>query len=221
VAQHSAELSRLEAALAALAETVRANALADEQRRAQEEQRRTQEEQRRAEHEQRFAQEMRERDRRMDAESRAFNRKLGEISHKQGVFVQEMAAPSVPRVIREVFGLPDAAPLSRDVYALRRLRDGREQEVDVIATFLDHVCFVSVKSTLRTEHVDAFIASIPTLRPFFPEHEGRIAVGALAALHLPDNAARYAERKGLIVMGMGTHLMECRNRPGFRPRPLG
>jgi predicted nuclease with TOPRIM domain len=73
------------------------------------------------------------------------NLKWGELANKLGTLSEDLVAPSLPRVIREVFGVEvtDLMPRRKT-----RLPDGRRKEFDAIAFASDLIFLTSV----RREH---------------------------------------------------------------------
>jgi hypothetical protein len=154
------------------------------------------------------------------AESRRFNQDLGAVSAKMGTFAEDFVAPSIPRVLREALRLAEDHPLDAFGVRMRKRVGGREREVDVLAAVAGYVCVVEVKTTLQISDVRAFVAGAAELRTFFPEYDPYRVIGAVASFNLSAQVERYAERHGLLVLGLGAHLMEARNAPGFVPRVL-
>ena len=148
-------------------------------------------------------------------EHRELNRKWGEMANKLGTIVEDLVAPSLPRVVHEVCG-EEIIDLS--VRRKRKLPDGRVQEFDAIAVTPTLVCLNSTKSTLRSADVDALIGEIDQLREFFPEFRTTPVIGILATLAVEDSVLRHASRQGFVVLAIGDELMEVRNPPGFVPR---
>ena len=146
-------------------------------------------------------------------EHRELNRKWGEMANKLGTIVEDLVAPSLPRVVHEVCG-EEIIDLS--VRRKRKLSDGRVQEFDAIAVTPSLVCLNSTKSTLRS--ADALVAEIDRLREFFPELRTLPVIGILATLAVEDSVLRHANRLGFVVLAIGDELMEVRNPPGFVPR---
>jgi hypothetical protein len=147
--------------------------------------------------------------------NREMNRRWGELSNKMGTLVEDLVAPSLPRIIRERTGLDvtDLGPRR-----LRRLPDGRDYEFDAIAV-TDRVVFLnSTKSNLKSEYVAGFAGEIARFREGFPEYHDRPVVGILASLSVRDDVLRQAERAGYMVLAAGDGIMECINTPGFEPR---
>ncbi len=152
-----------------------------------------------------------------DAEQRRWNKERGEIARKQGKLVEDIVAPSIPRVVADVFGLGDEDPLDRFAIREQRSANGQRREFDAVAAWPGHFLINETKSELRPGDVPVFIEMLRGARQFFPEYRDRKLVGALASLYLAPSLVRYVERQGIIVMGLGDDLMEAKNSPGFRP----
>jgi len=189
----------------------------EQQRRAEEQQRRAEEQQRRAEEQQRRAEEQAERDAQRDRERREWNREKGEIARKLGTLVEDMVSPSVPRLVSELFAVPEEA-IERHGIRQKVRREGRGREFDVVTLFPGHALIVESKTQLRPEDVRAFVAALAEARSYLPEIGDRKVIGAVASLYLDDAVTRHALRQGLVVMGLGDHLMEAKCPPGFRAR---
>ena len=143
------------------------------------------------------------------------NKKWGELSNKLGTLVEDLVAPSLPRIIEKHLNEP-AYDLM--VQLKRRLPDGRVKEFDALVVTPDCVCLNSTKATLRVADVDGFVADIAEFRTFFPEHDALPVVGILASLGVEKSVLAYAEKQGFLVLAVGDELMEIKNRPGFEPR---
>ncbi len=148
-------------------------------------------------------------------QNREMNRRWGELANKLGTMVEDLVAPSLPRIVREM--------LHREVIDLsvrrkRKLSDGRVREFDAIAVTGDLVCLNSTKSTLRSTDVDQFVQDIGLFREFFPEHRSLPVVGVLASLAVEESVLNYAEKIGFVVLAVGDQVMEVKNRPGFEPK---
>jgi len=149
----------------------------------------------------------------MRADNRQMNRKWGELANKMGTMTEDLVQPSLKRVIGEIFNLRVEQQM---IHVQRRLPDEREKEYDAIALAGEYLFLNSTKTTLRNQYVDEFIDR--QFREFFPEYGERKIIGMLAALNIQDAQLKYAEKKGLIVLGVGDQIMEVKNSKGFKPR---
>ena len=149
-------------------------------------------------------------------QNREMNRRWGELANKLGTLVEDLVAPSLPRIVQEVLG-QEVIDLS--VRRKRKRADGRQQEYDAIAVTPETVCLSSVKSSLRSADIDHLLnEELPAFRTFFPEYQPLPLVGIVASLAVDDSVLHDAERQGLIVLAIGDQLMEVKNTSGFIPR---
>ncbi len=151
----------------------------------------------------------------MREQNRERNRQWGQMANKLGTIVEDLVAPSLPRLIEERFGEP---VLDLMVRRKRRLADGRVREFDAVALTAGLLFLNSTKSTLRQANVDGFIEEIDAFREFFPEYARLPLIGVLAALGVEEGLLHYAEKQGFLVLATGDQLMEIRNTPDFQPK---
>ena len=149
-------------------------------------------------------------------QNREMNRRWGELANKLGTLVEDLVAPSLPRIVQDVL---NQEVMDLSVRRKRKLANGRQQEFDALAVTAETVCLASVKSTLRSADIDHVVnQELPALRIFFPEYQSLPLVGLVASLMVDESVLHYAERQGLIVLAIGDQIMEVKNTPGFVPR---
>ena len=146
---------------------------------------------------------------------REMNITWGEMARKLGTITEDLVAPSIPRIINEMFGL-DVVFLG--IRMKKKLQDGRIKEYDAIAVAGEYVYVDETKSTLDSEDVKDFIEDIQGFREFFPEYEGKKIIGVLASLYVDESVIKYAEKAGFLVFAVGEALMEVKNTKGFKPK---
>lgn len=154
-------------------------------------------------------------------ERREWNRRWGELSNRFGTLVEDLVAPSLPRLARPYLGLPDDHPVELVLMRVRRRHpqdSSRMREIDALCFSPEAWVVNETRSRLSVRSVDAFVASLPELREFFPEYAARRLLGCVASLSLDPSVVAHAERCGLLVLGVGDELMEIQNSPGFVPR---
>jgi hypothetical protein len=139
------------------------------------------------------------------AQNREMNRRWAEIADKMGTLAEDIVAPNLPRVAREMFGCEAV-----DLFAVRMRKrwDGETREYDVIVACGDHVLVNETKSTLKSAHVDQMIRVPVEFRKVFPEYRDKNLIGVLASLYVDESVVRRASSKGILVMGMGENTME-------------
>ena len=153
----------------------------------------------------------------MRQESREMNRRWGDISNSLGMLVENMVAPSIPRVLREVLGCPDGGEQFLTVRFRSKLSDGRTREFDAIAGCGEYLLINETKSRLGPSDIDSFIEVLKIARDFLPEYAERKIVGALASLYVDPSLVAAGERRGLLMLGMTDEAMEVLNSSDFRP----
>ena len=107
-------------------------------------------------------------------QNREMNRRCGELANKLGTRVEDLVAPSLPRIVQEVL----------DLSVRRKRADGRQQEYDALAVTPETICLASVKSTLRSADIDPLLnEELSAFRTFFPVRLVRRNAGTDQAIH--------------------------------------
>lgn len=148
------------------------------------------------------------------------NRRWGELSNKLGTMAEDLVAPSIPRILRTVLGCPDNAIELTAVRMRRRssVDPNRRREFDVIASCGEYLLVNETKSRLSPQDVTDFADMLPSVREFFPEMAEQKIVGVIASLYVDESLVRFAERRGLIILGFGEDVMDVLNSPDFSPQ---
>ncbi len=155
-----------------------------------------------------------------ERERREMNRRWGELANKMGTLAEDLVAPNIPRVLRDLLGCPSERIQFSGVRIRKRhaSQSHRVKEFDVVVICDDYVLINETKSSLNPRDVDDFVATLEGIRDFFPEHREKKFIGAIATLYMPPEVAKYAERKGLLALGFGEENMDLLNTPGFTPK---
>ncbi len=161
-----------------------------------------------------FKDEMRQFKDEAEKDRREMNKKWGEMAKKMGTMVEDLVAPSLPRIIREEFGLE----IDFMGIRIKKRVDGRRKEYDAIAVAGDYIYINSTKSTLESSDIRDIVKDIGNLREYFPEYAEKKIIGVVASLYIDESLVKYAERSGLIVLAIGDNLMEIKNSKGFKPK---
>ena len=77
---------------------------------------------------------------------------------------------------------------------------------------------VEVKSKLDPRDVDEHLERIAKFKRLMPRYADARLLGAIAAVALPSDAVRHAERHGLFVIGQRGEDLAILNTPDFVPR---
>jgi len=134
-------------------------------------------------------------------ERRQMNRQLGQLAIRLGTLLEDIVAPDLPRVARELFGCEELPEL----FALRLQRsvDGQKCEYDAVLACGDVLLVNETRNQLTEPCVDQFQQKLAEVGGFPPEARDRRVVGVLASLYPSSEVIAYATKRGLLVMGMG------------------
>lgn len=169
-----------------------------------------------------FKAEMREFKAEMQADRKEMNKKWGELANKWGTLAEDIVAPSVPRILRQVTGCPQdqMKRIAVRVRCTHPAEPGRLQEYDVVAVCGEYVLIAEAKTSLDANKITEFVALMTEARGFFPEYADPQYkfIGAIAALYVDPSVVSLGQKQGVLVLGLGEDLMQVLNEPGFAPR---
>ena len=159
-----------------------------------------------AREQQETARQMRETDRRLKRAEHLFTTQRGKL-------MESLVAGDLVALLEErgiaVEGLSQR---------IRKRRNGRHCEIDILALNGEETVAVEVKTTLRPNDVKRFLAKLSEFAEWFPEYRDRRLYGAMAYLDADDSVTKHAARKGLFVIRATGSSASIVNRPDFRPR---
>jgi hypothetical protein len=87
--------------------------------------------------------------------------------------------------------------MHRDTFAER---DGLSAHVDMLLVNDDICVVLQARRKLRVEDVDHHVERMEKFKRVFPRYNDARALGAVAAIVLPDEVAKYAYRRGFFVI---------------------
>jgi hypothetical protein len=163
-----------------------------------------------------LAEQSKETDRRMQETDRLIKdigRQLGGLGNRLGEFVEGIVRPGLVRLFQE-----------RGIDVHRTLRDvsgdknGVALQVDILVVNDTEAVAVEVKSKLTDRDVDEHLERLGKLKILFPEFASKRLLGAMAGMVIPEDAARYAEKCGVFVIGQKGEDAIFLNSAGFEPR---
>ena len=137
---------------------------------------------------------------------------LGRLGNRLGDFVEEMVKPALVRLF-QARGIA-VHEVHRGVSAERQ---GEAIEIDLLVVNDSDVIAVECKSSLSTDDVDEHLVRLGKLRRLLPRYGEARVMGAVAAMVLPDDVARYAYRQGLFVLALSGDAVVIRNDASFVP----
>jgi hypothetical protein len=140
---------------------------------------------------------------------------IGQLGGRLGEFVEEMVKPAAIRLFHER-GL-DVRQVFRNV--TRYDDQGRYvMEIDLLVVNTDTAVAIECKSNCSVDDIDEHLIRLSKIKEFFPQYAGFHLFGAVAAMVMPDDVARYAYRKGLYVLTQSGETIVIRNDEKFVPK---
>lgn len=156
--------------------------------------------------------------RQVEKQMKETDRRLGKFINSFGDFVESIAAPGIPRVMkkhgitvinmhRNSVSHRNGSSMEIDVLCLGKRKDGEEV-----------VLITEVKSKVTSEDLREVISEIQMFERFFQKYKGLPKIGIIAGVTVSDDVARHAEKLGLYVMGPSGETLRVLNKPDFKPK---
>lgn len=148
-------------------------------------------------------------------ERQCINKQWGDLANRLGTLVEDIVAPSLPRVAADLFGCERP-----ELFALRVQRrfNGDTREYDALVVCPDCVLVNETKSRLHSKHVERLLAKLAELPSVFPEYAEKRIIGVLASLYPDPSIVNRATSAGILVMGMGDEAMQVLNPEALSAR---
>ncbi len=139
-------------------------------------------------------------------------KKIGRLGNRLGDFVQEMVKPAVVRLFQER-GI-DVHEVHSNIYVERH---GYAAEIDLLVVNDSEAIAVECKSHLSIEDVNEHLERLSKFKHLLPKYQDVQLSGAVAAMVMPNDVARFAYRKGLYVLAQSGDTVTIRNDEQFVP----
>ena len=197
-------------------EDKRRRAEEDKRRRAEEEARRAEAERRAAELDRIFAELAEENKRSMQELKKVVantSREVGKLTSRWGQFVEDYVEPGVVRIFQERgIAVKETHP------RIQAERENVAMEIDILAVDDNVAVAIEVKSRLSTTDVNEFKEKLGKFKEAFPAYKNYKIHGAVAAIGVTKEVARYAYRQGLFVIVQSGETVEIANDEAFQPK---
>jgi hypothetical protein len=155
---------------------------------------------------------MEKRSKENDQRMKQLSEQLGRLGNRLGEFVEEMVKPAVVRLFRER-GIE-----VHEVYPdVEVERGGEGIQIDILVVNESEAVLVEVKSKLVQADVDAHMERLGKFKHLLPRYGDIRVMGAVAAMVVPKDVARYAYRQGLFVLAQSGESVVILNDGGFKP----
>lgn len=180
-------------------------------RRSQEADRRSQETDRQLKEQ---AQEAYRRSQETDRKFQEMLREISKLGNRLGDFVEGLVAPALVRVF-QARGIA-VNGLNRDM-SRKNPQLNLATQIDLFVINGDSCVLVEVKSKLSVDDVNEHLERMAKFKPLFPEYADKKAHGAVAAMVIPDDVAKYAYRQGFWVIAQQGETIAILNDLNFKP----
>ena len=156
---------------------------------------------------------LREQSQETDRQIKQVNEQLGKLGNRLGEFVEWQVRPAAVRLFQER-GI-DVHELYTEV-SVQRLGGGLE--IDLLVVNDTEAVLIEVKSKLTQRDVDEHLERLAKFKQFMPRYRDVKALGAVAAMVVPEEVARYAYHRGLFVLAQSGESVIILNDAQFQPR---
>ncbi len=157
-----------------------------------------------------------ETDRRMaetDRQMKETDKRIGELTNRLGEFVEEMVKPGVERLFQE-----RGVDVHSQIGNMKAFDSEGGIQVDLAVRNTAEMVLVECKSKLSEDDVNDHLERLAKFKRYFPEYSDKQVMGAVAAMVIPEDVARYAYKKGLFVITQSGEVMTILNDEQFEPK---
>jgi hypothetical protein len=145
--------------------------------------------------------------------SQRVDEQLGKLGNRLGEFVESQVRPAAVRLFRER-GI-EVKEISSDV----SLQTGQEgMQIDILVVNTTQAIAIEVKSKLGQDDVDEHLERLAKFKRLLPRYQPFQILGAVAAMVIPTDVARYAYRQGLFVIAQSGEDLKILNDAKFQPK---
>ena len=147
----------------------------------------------------------------MRASKKENDRHWGDLANKMGTLVEDIVAPSLPRIVREDFGCGEID----DIMLRRRVRNKTDpaqvREFDALVVAGDLVFINETKSRPDAEKVYDFIQVLKIVHEFLPEYGDKRIVPLFSSLYIPEDILNLLTKNNIFALAMGEDTMQVLN----------
>ncbi len=155
--------------------------------------------------------------RNMDRRNDELNKKISEYGDTLGRLAEEQVKEDLVNKF-EKWGIPIHTYTTHLVHMDKK--GIFKYEIDILLYNTDYVVAIEVKNQLKKDHIDEHLARIKKIQ----EHpmsgiEGKIILGGVASMIIPEHLNEYAQSKGLFLIKPSGEMMKiANNKKTFKPK---
>ena len=153
-------------------------------------------------------------------ERKEMNKRWGDLANKMGTVVEDIVAPSVRRLARELFDCGEERYFATRVSVHRSDDPSRQREFDALYVGTRAVLLNETKSSPRSDDAKAFVDFLQRQEfgRYYPQYGKLPIVPAFSSLSLADDLVRFLTRRGIYALAMGDQAMRVLNLSEVRSR---
>ncbi len=159
------------------------------------------------------SQETERRVRQTDRQIQRVSQQIGDLGNRLGEFVEWQVRPAAVRLFQD-----RGLPVHELFTGVSIQRDGEGLEIDLLVVNTTEAVAIEVKSKLSSADVDEHLERLSKLKRLMPRYQDVRVMGALAAMVVPQDVARYAYRRGLFVLAQSGEHVVILNDGQFEPQ---
>jgi hypothetical protein len=147
----------------------------------------------------------------MKREARQHTLEWAQLAERFGRFAEDIVAPNIPRLAREVFGITEPEFSGQRIEKRHAQDPSRFREFDLIHAGQRKVIVVETKATAPVKYIDDFAELAGELGDYFPEMKDYAVIPIFASLSLSGDFIRRLSRLRIYGLALGERTMELVN----------
>lgn len=140
-------------------------------------------------------------------------KKTGITESPWGKFVEALVEGSLVKMLNK-----NGIMVNETALREKRLYEGREFEVDIVARNGIEIVVIEVKTTLSPQDVKDFIEKLKVFKKVFPRYKDNVIYGGMAYINKDGDSNIMAEKKGLLVIKATGESGKITNSKDFKPK---
>jgi len=139
------------------------------------------------------------------------DKKWGDLANKLGTFAEDIAAPNIPRIAKDLFGCKEIIFHAVRIDKANPNVEYGVSEFDAITECEDKVFLLETKSSIRMKYIESLPNLLDQFRYCFPQYKGKRLIPVFASMSIPENIVKKLSKMGFYAMVMGDDNMDIIN----------
>ena len=146
-----------------------------------------------------------------EREARQHTLEMAQIAERFGRFAEDIVAPNIPRLAREVFGITEVQFSAQRVEKRHARDSGRFREFDMILAGQGKLIVVETKATPRLKYIEDFAEMLKELPEYFPDWKSHTLIPIFASMAISPDFVKRLTRLRICALALGDRTMELLN----------